>query len=72
MIKEIRLLSGKANKRSLIKKNKQKEHVIGEIAKTREETIAMSGKIKEVKDQFAVFNCVTGLRLRREPLLQHG
>ena len=45
---------------------------MGEIAKTREETIAISGKIKEVKDQFAVFNCVTGLRQRRELLPQRG
>ena len=45
---------------------------MGEIAKTREETIAISGKIKEVKDQFVIFNYVTGLRPRREPHLQRG
>ena len=45
---------------------------MGEIAKTREETIAISSKIKEVKDQFVVFNYVTGLRPRKEPLPQRG
>ena len=45
---------------------------MGKIAKTREETIAMSDKIKEGKDQFVVFSCITGLRPRREPLPQHG
>ena len=45
---------------------------MGEIAKTREETIAINGKIKEVKNQFVVFNCVIGLRPRREPFPQRG
>ena len=65
------LLLGKISKRFLIK-NMQKKHVIGEIAKTREETIAISGKIKEVKNQFAVFNCVIRLRPRKEPFPQCG
>ena len=45
---------------------------MGKIAKTREETIAMSDKIKDGKDQFVVFSYVTRLRLRREPLPQRG
>ena len=43
-------------------------NITGEIAKTREETMAISDKIKEGKDQFAVFRFVTGLRPWKEPL----
>ena len=50
----------------------EKEHIKDEIAKTRKETIAISGKIKEGKDQFVVFSCVTGPRPRKEPLPQCG
>ena len=45
---------------------------MGKIAKKREETIVISDKIKEGKDQFVVFSCVTGLRLMREPLPPRG
>ena len=66
------LLSSKASKRSLIKIGKKNDiatrNIIGEIAKTREETMAISEKIKEGKDQFVVFNYVIGLKPRREPL----
>ena len=63
---------GNASKRSLIKIGKKNDvatrNIIGEIAKTREETMAISDNIKEGKDQFAVFSFVTGLRPRKEPL----
>ena len=66
------LLSSNTSKRSLIKIGKKNDvatrNIIGEIAKTREETMAISEKIKEGKDQFVVFNYVMGLKPRREPL----
>ena len=66
------LLSSNTSKRSLIKIGKKNDvatrNIIGEIAKTREETMAISEKIKEGKDQFVVFNYVIGLKPRREPL----
>ena len=65
-------LLGKISKRSLMKAGGKKKHIIVEIAKTRGETIAISGKIKEEKDRFAVFNCIMGLKPRREPLPQCG
>ena len=66
------LLSSNTSKRSLIKIGKKNDvatrNIIGEIAKTREETMAICEKIKEGKDQFVVFNYVMGLKPRREPL----
>ena len=66
------LLLSNTSKRSLIKIGKKNDvatrNIIGEIVKTREETMAISEKIKEGKDQFVVFNYVMGLKPRREPL----
>ena len=72
MIKEICYCQEKQVRDPQLKQEKDrygnKKHIIGEIAKTREETIAISDKIKEGKDQFVVFSCVMGLRPRRESL----
>ena len=42
------------------------------LQRQEKKTIAISGKIKEEKDWFAVFNCIMGLKPRREPLPQRG
>ena len=62
------LLLGKISKKSLIRAGKKKANISVEIAKTREETITIDGRIEEKKGQSAVFNCIAGLRLRKELL----